>query len=43
MAKKKHSQAATVGGKGLAQTVYEGLCEEITTGKLKPGELLSRR
>jgi DNA-binding GntR family transcriptional regulator len=27
----------------LAQQVYEGLCQEITTGKLKPGELLSRR
>ncbi|HEX4130708.1 MAG TPA: GntR family transcriptional regulator [Pirellulales bacterium] len=27
----------------LAQDLYEGLCREITTGKLKPGELLSRR
>src|SRR5215470_18018599 len=27
----------------LAQKVYEGVCREITTGKLKPGELLSRR
>jgi DNA-binding GntR family transcriptional regulator len=27
----------------LAHQVYEGLCQEITTGKLKPGELLSRR
>lgn len=28
---------------GLTQVIYEGLREEITTGKLKPGELLSRR
>ena len=27
----------------LARRVYDGLCREITTGKLKPGELLSRR
>lgn len=27
----------------LAQRIYDGLCREITTGKLKPGELLSRR
>jgi DNA-binding GntR family transcriptional regulator len=28
---------------GLAQVIYDGLCQEIATGKLKPGELLSRR
>src|SRR6516164_8386292 len=27
----------------LTQVIYDGLCREITTGKLKPGELLSRR
>ena len=27
----------------LTQRIYEGLCHEITTGQLKPGELLSRR
>src|ERR671936_313608 len=27
----------------LTQRIYDGLCQEITTGKLKPGELLSRR
>ena len=29
--------------RALAQLIYDGLCQEITTGKLKPGELLSRR
>jgi DNA-binding GntR family transcriptional regulator len=28
---------------GLTQTVFQGLCSEISSGKLKPGELLSRR
>jgi DNA-binding GntR family transcriptional regulator len=28
---------------GLAQLIYDGLLEEITTGKLRPGEPLSRR
>jgi DNA-binding GntR family transcriptional regulator len=28
---------------GLAQVIYEGLCEEIVSGKLRPGEPLSRR
>jgi DNA-binding GntR family transcriptional regulator len=27
----------------LARQVYDGLCQEITTGKLKPGTVLSRR
>jgi DNA-binding GntR family transcriptional regulator len=37
IAKKKASPGA------LSQRIYEGLCREITTGKLRPGELLSRR
>jgi DNA-binding GntR family transcriptional regulator len=28
---------------GLTETIYEGLRDEITTGQLKPGEVLSRR
>jgi DNA-binding GntR family transcriptional regulator len=28
---------------GLTQVIYQGLCDEITGGKLKPGERLSRR
>jgi DNA-binding GntR family transcriptional regulator len=28
---------------GLAAAIYEGLCREIITGRLRPGELLSRR
>jgi DNA-binding GntR family transcriptional regulator len=28
---------------GLTQVTYQGLCDEITGGKLKPGERLSRR
>lgn len=28
---------------GLTQVIYDGLCDEITTGKLRPGEMLSRR
>lgn len=43
MSRRKHPQKVPANGKDLAQRVYEGLCEEITTGKLKPGELLSRR
>src|SRR5262245_16696965 len=27
----------------LTQVIFDGLCREITMGKLKPGELLSRR
>ena len=27
----------------LTQVIYHGLCDEITSGKLKPGEVLSRR
>ena len=27
----------------LARRIYDGLCREITTGKLKPGAVLSRR
>jgi DNA-binding GntR family transcriptional regulator len=27
----------------LAQRIYEGLCQEITGGRLRPGEVLSRR
>jgi len=27
----------------LTKTIFDGLCKEITTGKLKPGEVLSRR
>jgi len=27
----------------LAQVVYEGVCREITHGRMKPGQLLSRR
>jgi DNA-binding GntR family transcriptional regulator len=27
----------------LAKTIYQGLCQEITTGVLRPGEVLSRR
>src|SRR5262249_29989713 len=27
----------------LTQVIYQGLCDEITGGKLKPGERLSRR
>ena len=27
----------------LTQVIYDGLCKEITTGKLKPGDVLSRR
>ncbi|MBX3444770.1 MAG: GntR family transcriptional regulator [Planctomyces sp.] len=37
MASTDNSQAA------LAQTIYEGLRDEITSGKLRPGEPLSRR
>lgn len=28
---------------GMARTIYEGLCEEITSGQLRPGTPLSRR
>ena len=31
------------GASSLAKTIYQGLCQEITTGVLRPGELLSRR
>jgi DNA-binding GntR family transcriptional regulator len=35
----KNGRASTT----LAQRVYEGLCDDITSGKLKPGTVLSRR
>jgi DNA-binding GntR family transcriptional regulator len=31
------------GASSLAKAIYQGLCHEITTGVLRPGELLSRR
>src|SRR5437016_4699971 len=31
------------GDSGLARALFEGLCHEITTGKLKPGATLPRR
>jgi DNA-binding GntR family transcriptional regulator len=39
-------QPGSRGGEGassIAKAIYQGLCQEITTGVLKPGELLSRR
>lgn len=31
------------GASSIAQAIYQGLCQEITTGVLQPGERLSRR
>src|SRR4051812_16774520 len=43
---RNESATALKGSEGagsLAKAIYQGLCQEITTGVLKPGELLSRR
>jgi len=39
----KPRQAKKSDGLALTQRIFDGLCHEITTGKLRPGELLSRR
>src|SRR4051794_16211634 len=40
----KKTQAPKAGdANALVWQVYDGLCEEIASGQLRPGELLSRR
>jgi DNA-binding GntR family transcriptional regulator len=43
MTQNNRRKQRTVDAVGLTQAIYHGLCEEITTGKLRPGETLSRR
>jgi DNA-binding GntR family transcriptional regulator len=43
MAVKRQSPGKKDGQLGLAQAIYQGLCQEIVSGKLRPGEPLSRR
>jgi len=43
MAEEKPSPAGESGPTALAHAIYEGLRDEITGGKLRPGEALSRR
>jgi DNA-binding GntR family transcriptional regulator len=43
MAVSRSPAKKNAGKLALAQRIFEGMCREITTGKLKPGELLSRR
>jgi GntR family transcriptional regulator, rspAB operon transcriptional repressor len=43
-AKKTRGQPKATRATGsLAQRVYEGLCEQVTRGELRPGQVLSRR
>lgn len=43
MTPRKSARKTRPDDRALTQVIYDGLCREITTGKLKPGELLSRR
>lgn len=43
MAEKKNASRGDAAPSALSRTIYEGLCDEITSGKLRPGAVLSRR